>query len=70
MIVFFFCIGLQIEPLEALSPATEVVLRSETINKGSNRGESQEGDFGVVEGEGRMTQSEDDTQLLLVLPAS
>ena len=57
-----------------LSPAAEVVLslnlRSETINKGSNRGESQEGDFGVVEGEGRMTQGEDDTQLLLVLPAS
>ena len=57
-----------------LSPAAEVVLslnlRSETINKGSNRGESQEGDFGVVEDEGRMTQSEDDTQLLLVLPAS
>ena len=57
-----------------LSPAAEVVLslnlRSETINKGSNRAESQEGDFGVVEGEGRMTQSEDDTQLLLVLPAS
>ena len=57
-----------------LSPAAEVVLslnlRSETINKGSNRGESQEGDFGVVEDEGRMTQGEDDTQLLLVLPAS